>query len=168
MSVQDPSNGVDKESPLTNQHIEYPEESTLRVHFYPLDKRSPWWLRWFWKPNPLYGHCSVQWGSFVHNMSLTDGVGFHKADEWHRENPPVLTLAVPVAVSFERAQYLVRWYTDKRVQKWKSFLWWSHLYRPAWKTPCNCTGLVLAWLGRGDWYRHTGTPDELLQRLREE
>lgn len=163
----------DTKSPLTNPNIDYPTGSSLRVHFYHLNSRSPWWLRWFWRPKPLYGHCSVEWWLYVHNMTLREDAGFHYASEWHAENPPDLTMETSFNVSFDDAKRLVRQFDGEKVSRWRVFLWWSGLSRK--HVPMSCTYLVASWIDP-TWVRsqdeghmfqpRVGTPDELFHTLR--
>jgi len=173
----------DTKSPLVNPDGSIPEVGQLRVHFYHLKhpsspaQQSPWWLRTFWWPRPTYAHCSVQWGSFVHNMTIKEGTGFHHADEWQEKNPPQLTLVVPVRVDFRRAAELVAQFEHTSVQKWRVFLWWSRLNRL--RIPLTCASLVTAWLRVESYteptvdshivlsrsHTHIATPDELFDNL---
>lgn len=170
----------DTKSPLANPDGSIPDATQLRVHFYHLKhpsspaQQSPWWLRAFWWPRPTYAHCSVQWGSFVHNMTIKEGTGFHHADEWQEKNPPQLTLVVPVHVDFRQAAELVAWFEHTNVQKWRVFLWWSRLSRR--HRPTTCASLVAEWIGVGrptlnrivaEWIMMTSvaTPDELFDNL---
>lgn len=157
------------ESPLVNPNITHPTESRLRVHFYHLNSLSPWWLRWFWRPKPLYGHCSVEWGPFVHNMTLREGAGLHHAVEYHRENPPDLTIKTSFKISFAEISQLVWQFERDKVQRWRVFLWWSGLRRR--RVPMSCAALVSAWINLSfenpDTDRlRVGTPDELYNALR--
>lgn len=175
--------GGDTKSPLVKPDGLICEVMRLRVHFYHLkhpsspDQQSPWWLRAFWWPRPTFAHCSVQWGSFVHNMTIKEGTGFHHADEWQRKNPSQLTLVVPVRVDFKQAVELVSEFENTSVQKWKVFLWWSRLSRR--RVPTTCASLVAAWLRAGGViqpttdahiilsraYNSIATPDELFDEL---
>lgn len=155
---------TDTKSPLVNPHALDLEGSPLQVHFYGLHS-SPWWMRWFLRPKPLYSHCSVQWGSFIHNMTLTEGTGFHPAAAWHAANPPDLTLEIPFTVTFDEAGDLVRRFEKASVQRCRIFLWWSHIYRR--RVPLSCASLVSAWLNVAMPMQpvYVGTPDELYWAL---
>lgn len=175
----------DTKSPLVKPDGWLEDDRMLRVHFYTLkhpcspEQRSPWWLRAFWWPRPTFSHCSVEWGPFVHNMTIEEGTGFHHADEWHEKNPPQLTLVVPVYVDFRDAAELVAHFEHAGVQKWKVFLWWSRLSRR--RVPTTCASLVAAWLKDGSATKPTAnahivahimlrnypvaTPDELFDNL---
>lgn len=166
MTAPEATSGGDTKSPLVKPDGWLDDDGPLRVHFYTLNNpgspknRSPWWLRAFWWPRPTFSHCSVQWGRFVHNMTIEEGTGFHHADEWHKKNPVHLTLVVPVKVGFKVAAELVTRFENTTVQKWRVFLWWSRLSRRR-PVPTTCASLVAAWLVM------TGvcTPDEVFDEL---
>ena len=166
MPPQDATNGGDTKSPLVKPDDWLSEEVQLRVHFYTLkhpcspEQRSPWWLRVFWWPRPTFSHCSVQWGLFVHNMTIKEGAGLHRADEWQEKNPAQLTLVVPVRVDFRTAAELVTRFEHTSVQKWRVFLWWSRLSRRR-PVPTTCASLVAAWVVMTG----VATPDELFDNL---
>ena len=161
-----PPKAGDTKSPLVNPDGSIPDAVQLRVHFYHLKhpsspaQQSPWWLRVFWWPRPTYAHCSVQWGSFVHNMTIKEGTGFHHANEWQEKNPPQMTLVVPVHVDFRQAAELVAQFEHTSVQKWRVFLWWSRISRRR-PVPLTCASLVAAWVVMTG----VATPDELFDEL---
>lgn len=171
MARSEVTSGGDTKSPLVKPDDRLDDEGPLRVHFYTLShpsypkNRSPWWLRAFWWPRPTFSHCSVEWGGFVHNMTIEEGTGFHHADEWREKNPPHLSLVVPVSVSFKSAALLVSSFEHASVQKWKVFLWWARLDRR--HTPISCASLVASWVmsGYGSPLIIAGTPDELFDAL---
>lgn len=166
MSPPEVPTGGDTKSPVVKPDDWISEEAQLRVHFYTLkhpsspENRSPWWLRAFWWPRPRFSHCSVQWGSFVHNMTIEEGTGFHHADEWREKNPAQLTLIVPIPVDFRVVAELVTRFEHVTVQKWKVFLWWSRLSRRR-TVPTTCASLVAAWVVMTG----VATPDELFDTL---
>ena len=141
------ANADDTKSPLVNPHSRDREGYSLSVHFYHLDNRSPRWLRAIWWPRPVYGHCCIEWGPYIHNMAMGEGAGFHHKEEFLVKNPPYLTTPMPGHVSFDEAQRLVRRFTGKKVQRLWCALW--HL-RIRLRVPMTCALLVAEWLDEAD------------------